>query len=248
MAIETPVLSSAAVDIFLRARRPDSTGGVTLFVLGGRPPEPEWMRDFAMRNSPEVWAVDSGVGACRRAGLSPAAMVGDRDSADPDDWAWALSGGAVEHIYFSDKNRTDFQLALHLWREGRGKTSESGVSVLSGCFGGRFDHLMSVVGTYALSGEKSSRCMIDDAEGAFFIYSGEEAGLAFRERPEAISLIPLSDVCAGVSISGVRWPLDSVTLQRAYPWTVSNETPDSWSAGDAVTVSCGDGICAVYWC
>jgi thiamine pyrophosphokinase len=222
-------------------------GGVTVMALGGRSPESAWFARLVRENEADVWAVDSGVAACRAAGVVPSAIVGDGDSATGDDWRWALESGAREYRYDRAKDLTDFQLALGLW-EPRGPL------VLTGCFGGRFDHLTSVADTLAMTeknekdGEKNfPRCMIDHAEGIFFVRpSGgrEEIILRFKKRVKAVSLLPMSEACAGVSIRGVRWELDDAVLTRAQPWAVSNELAE----GGAVRVSCAEGVLAVYWC
>lgn len=248
-----PIIRSPIADIYLASFKPEG-GRMTLMSLGGRPPETEWLRDFVGMNAPDVWAVDSGVGACRAARLHPSVMIGDRDSADMDDWAWAVEVGAREMIFDSAKNLTDFQLAMDYWN-GRGTL------VLTGCFGGRLDHMLSIANTFSLSNRKkyetmykkskknikSPRCMIDHAEGIFLIRSGESARLKFHESVKAISLLPMTDKCSGVSIQGVRWPLDEVVLKRSKQWAVSNELEPS-EAGGAADVCCAEGILAVYWC
>lgn len=237
-----PILTSPTVEISFSA----PGGERTLFVLGGRPPESEWLARFVRENGAAVWGVDAGITACRAAGVTPSVIVGDMDSASRGDWAWALERGAREHRYDSAKDLTDFQLALDLWEP-------RGTLVLTGCFGGRFDHLTSVANTFASSKKlkKFPRCMIDHAEGIFFLCPCDERGdskkilLRFRKRVKAVSLLPMTAVCRSVSVRGARWPLDDVTLERDYPWTVSNELADN---GGAVEVCCAEGTLAVYWC
>jgi thiamine pyrophosphokinase len=225
----------------------------TLLLLGGRPPDPGWLRGLTERNLPDVWAVDGGVASCRAAGAAPSKIIGDGDSAAAGDWAWALSEGAVERVYETDKDLTDFQLALQVRSENFKKQSASSTLIISGCFGGALDHLLSLFDTFALgwpedaaNGRSLHRVMIDDREGAFFIYSGGGATLNFRARPSAVSLIPVSEVCRGVSVRGVKWPLDGVTLERRFIWTVSNEAIER-AGGYEVTAECEEGALALYW-
>ncbi|MDR0615425.1 MAG: thiamine diphosphokinase [Synergistaceae bacterium] len=233
-----PELLSESVDFF--AEDPGQMPK-TLFVLGGRKPDGAWLADFVGRNGFSVWAVDSGVAACRNAGVSPAVLIGDRDSASSEDWEWGLGSGADEYLHPAAKDLTDFQLAAGLMRE-RGRAG----LVLTGCFGGRFDHLFSIVGTFA---RERSLCMIDETEGLFLIRPSEEHDIAFRKRPMAISLLPLSEECSGVRLSGVRWPLEGVSLMRDYPWAVSNEAlPDGdGTVCQEVRACCGSGLMGFYW-
>jgi thiamine pyrophosphokinase len=169
------------------------------------------------------------------------------DSASPDDWKWAVSGGAEEKLYDRDKDKTDFQLALSLFGKAAKLDASQRVLIVSGCFGGALDHLMSIFFTLGSCGGDFFRCMIDESEGVFFLSSGDEATLEFSRAPEAVSLMSVTDLCSGVSVSGVKWPLDGVTLERRFPWTVSNEViPDSAGAPQ-VTAQCGDGTLALYW-
>jgi thiamine pyrophosphokinase len=238
-----PVAASRDVRIFCRAE----AGDRTLFMLGGRAPDAKWASDLASRNSARVWAVDSGASVCRAAGLVPSVLVGDRDSAPPDDWEWAASSGARENVYDKDKDKTDFQLALSLFKKdesGRIDPARPSVLIVSGCFGGAFDHQASTFYTLAFSDGGFFRCMIDEMEGAFFLCHENEAALEFSRLPKAVSLLPVSDVCRGVSVSGVKWPLNRVTLERRFPWAVSNEAN---SPAEPVVVSCEEGVLALYW-
>ena len=269
----------AGTDDVARSAGPDSPAkaGGPLFVLGGRRPGTNWLHDFATLNGLETWAIDSGAAACRAAGLRPSVIVGDRDSATREDWQWATSVGAAEHLHDPAKDLTDFQLAVELC--GRGGKGEAGelaelgeqnrldeknkkdkkteksckgrMPILTGCFGGRTDHFLSILETFSSScgakGAERPRCLIDDSEGIFLLHaedSEEAMELRFRRLPVAVSLLSLSRRCRGVSIAGVRWPLSDVVLERNFPWSISNEAqPD-----ETVSVSCRKGLLAVYWC
>ncbi|MDR1650186.1 MAG: thiamine diphosphokinase [Synergistaceae bacterium] len=244
------VVSSRDVDITVRT---DSISGKgiarSLFLLGGRPPEKSWLADLASRNSPKVWAVDSGAASCRLSGIDPSELIGDRDSSSPDDWEWARSRGARERLYNKDKDRTDFQLALSLYIEDVRKTSGRGfghVLTVSGCFGGALDHLLSIVDTLALDEGPFFRCMMDDREGVFFIHPGITSSIIFSKSPEAVSLLSMTDGCEA-GIEGVKWPLDSEIIERRLQWAVSNEVLSSGDGARPVKVSCRRGVLAFCW-
>jgi thiamine pyrophosphokinase len=243
-----PVFSSRDASVYSLGSGGHIPDRKTLFLLGGRAPDAEWLADLAPRNRAEVWAIDSGAAVCRAAGLIPVEILGDRDSASPRDWEWALSKGARERRYDRDKNMTDFQLALSVFEENGNGTNGGANRVLlvSGCFGGAFDHLLSIFDTLASGNGDYFRCMIDDREGAFFLREDESASIEFVRAPEAISLLPVSETCR-VSLSGVKWPLLSEELERKYPWAVSNETLPDATDVCPVTVSCEEGRTALYW-
>lgn len=227
------VIRSRDVDISC-----DGDAARKLLVLGGRRPEGRWLADFAQANSFEVWGVDAGVSSCARAGVEVVRVIGDMDSASEDDWRRAVSRGAAEHKYDRAKDRTDFQLAL--------EASGGEPVALTGCFGGRADHLISVIdslgGAIANGAKVGTSIMIDDAEGIVFV---RESGVTFRFKRDvrAISLLAVTDVCDGVCIEGARWPMIDARLERREQWAVSNE-----ACGDSVSIRCASGVLAAYWC
>lgn len=207
-----------------------------LMVLGGRAPSSELLAMLASRA--ELLAVDRGVEACRAAGVVPAMLIGDRDSGSASGWLWAQEHGAITRDYPSDKDLTDFQLALETFAaERKDKTI-----ILTGGFGGRFDHLLSVVASF-VSMARGALCMVDDAEGMLFIRGGEGLALSFARTPKALSLLSLSPVCRGVNICGVQWPLCGAELRFDFPYAVSNRVAE----GEKVEVSCREGTLALYW-
>ena len=208
-----------------------------VMVLGGRAPSPEFLKSLALHG--ELWAVDRGVDACRAAGLVPCVVVGDRDSGSAQGWRWAAEHGAKTREYQSDKDLTDFQLALDIFaNESYGDKK----IILTGAFGGRFDHLWSLVISF-ISMTRGALCVADDAEGMIFLRSGESRALSFARRPKALSLLSFSPRCTGVNIRGVRWTLSDAELRFDFPYSVSNRIE-----GDGrVEVSCGDGLLALYW-
>jgi thiamine pyrophosphokinase len=139
-------------------------------------------------------------------------------------------------------------LALSIYEKNGDDGRAKRVLLVSGCFGGAFDHLLSVFDTLASGEGDYFRCMIDDREGAFFLSGGESAAIEFAPAPEAVSMLSVSETCR-VSLSGVKWPLAGAKLERKYPWTVSNETlPDAIAIGvNPITVNCEEGQAALYW-
>lgn len=209
-------------------------------VLGGRAPSPEFLASLA--RGCELWAVDRGVEACRAAGIAPAVLVGDRDSGSAEGWRWAAERGAKTREYDSDKDLTDFQLALEIFAD-ECKNSKKNI-ILTGALGGRFDHLWSLT----LSFLNMTRAgvpfgMADDREGMIFVRGGERYALAFARRPKALSLLAFSPVCSGVNLSGVHWPLSGAELRRDVPYAVSNRVEGE----GRVEASCASGTLGLYW-
>lgn len=203
-----------------------------LLVLGGRAPAPDWLAEVAMGR--EIWALDRGADACRTAGVRPDRILGDLDSISDEARRWA-EGLKIETMrYDPDKDDTDFQLALGLLE---------GECVVTGCWGGRFDHAFSNVFSSLWGSECGAHvlCFADDRELLFPLQGPSELHLSFLRVPPVLSLLPLTAVCEGVSIDNAKWPLEDARLLQGRPWAVSNVP-----LGSNVTISVRSGTLGIY--
>ena len=85
--------------------------------------------------------------------------------------------------------------------------------------------------------------LADDREGLLVLKGEERLSVGFEARPEALSLIPFSRECWGVSCGGVRWPLEDVVLEYRDPYSVSNRLGDDMK----VCVEVKSGLLGFYW-
>lgn len=221
--------------LIIETQYPDNTA---LFVLGGRKPSADWVKELSFQT--EIWAVDSGANVCFEAGLTPDYLIGDADSADEKVWnSFADNGATSVEKHPCDKDLTDFQLALAKY----GKLNPNGGIFLTGCLGGRFDHLWSTVISFIKPASYKAVGLADEHEGMIFLSGISRATLNFEEQPLAVSLLPLSKRCQGVSISGARWELNDAQLDYFEPYSISNRVEEDLS----VNVSIKNGTLAVYW-
>jgi thiamine pyrophosphokinase len=209
-----------------------------LLTAGGKPPAADWFLPLAAILP--VWCVDSGIQICRQTGIQPARIIGDGDSARPEDWAWGQSLGVPVEIYPADKDYTDLQLALQRAVNLYGRATV----IVSGVWGGRFDHafanIQSLAGWEAL-GVKGIAA--DEAEVLFFLSERDAVTLAAEVMPDVISLLSFSEYCRGVTVNGVRWPLQNAELRRHLPYAVSNQPASDCRE---VSVSVTEGLLGVY--
>lgn len=203
-----------------------------LLVLGGRAPDPEWLRRAAADR--ELWALDRGADICRIAELVPSRLLGDFDSISYEARRWAESRGVVLDRYSPDKDDTDFQLALKLLH---------GEALVTGCWGGRFDHAFSNIFSSlgALELGVHILCFADERELLFPLKGPASLRLTFDRPPSVLSLLSLTSSCKGVFIENVKWPLSDDVLTQKSPWTISNVP-----LGRSVTVTVREGVLGVY--
>ncbi len=202
----------------LSARLTRPAAEVVVLVAGGRPPAADWLKEAAAGR--RVWCADRGAAACRRADVVPHRLLGDLDSAEPEDWNWAGAAGARTTRFPSEKDLTDTQLAL----EDIKSCQPSAFVLLTGGLGGRLDHLFSALFSLAWSG--LSGCLADEKEVLFCLEGPAVVELRPVTPPLALSLLPLTPAAEGVTLTGVHWPLEAARLSQSEPYAVSNRLQD----------------------
>ncbi|MCL2011163.1 MAG: thiamine diphosphokinase [Synergistaceae bacterium] len=217
---------------------PQTPGECQVIVLGGRPPLRSWLLDVASGRT--VWAVDSGVDACMSAGITPHYVLGDFDSISEEGKTWLKHSNAEVERFQADKDRTDFQLCLNRAKGGL---------LVTGCWGGRFDHAFANVFSALWGLELGAKVLAFADESEILIplaAEGQSAALELRLLSEvsAISLLPLSESCEGVDVRGTKWELDGTALVQGRPYAVSN-VPEKGSEGK-ISVKIEKGAIGVY--
>ena len=210
-------------------------GQEILFVSGGRPPSREFFLSVA--GGRKIFAVDKGVEVCRACAVVPNFLIGDFDSANPSAVEWAREKNIPAEKFPADKDLTDTQLALNRAAEIFGEH----VALVTGAFGGRVDHLYSNVFTCAALDRKIF--LADEREIIFYVKGGEDVAIKFFREPLAVSLLPMTTTCAGVSTKNLHWELDAATLTQNFPNATSNRADD-----EKIFLSVGSGTLAVYFC
>ena len=203
-------------------------------VAGGREPKAGWLKTVAKDRL--LYCADRGVNCCLQVGCVPQVLYGDCDSTSQLVYDEAQKKGTEIYRFNPAKDDTDLQLLL--------KNLPAGDIITSGIWGGRFDHLYSNV--YTLLGFKEKRkCQIilaDEKEFMLLMSAGEKAELKLKKEPEAISLLPLTEITC-VDFKGVRWELTKAELKQLYPYAISNEPV----ANDgSITCLCYQGAVGLY--
>lgn len=204
-----------------------------LLITGGRPPASAWLGKLPP--VARIYAADHGLDTCRQNHLHPDYILGDGDSASPETWAWGKTLGVPVEEFPAAKDFTDTQLAL-------AKMKKAPAILITGAFGGRFDHLYSLMFSCA---QQEVPCILsDEQETLVFVKSHEEITCHFPKRPHAISLLPFTETCQGVTINNVRWPLNNTELTQHFPNAVSNELLVDQSN---LTLRVNEGILGIYF-
>lgn len=207
-----------------------------LLITGGRPPAVSWLQDAAADRA--VYCIDHGADVCRAANLTPSLFIGDCDSVSADTRKWIRALDVEISQFPAEKDKTDTQLALDLF-----KKEQDIFVIMTGGFGGRFDHLFSLLHSFA--GTHLQGCIADDLEFLLILRDEETVEMELQTAPKSVSLLPLSAQCTGVHLNGVHWPLRDAVLSQSNPYAISNRLE---AADDRITIRNQTGILAVYLC
>ena len=180
-----------------------------------------------------VIAADSGMKHAAALGLTPELWVGDFDSSMPD--LQAAYATVPRESYPTNKAVTDGAIAIEA-ALARGAQH----MVLVGASGGQFDHALAH-GTQLLD--------LSQRRTACFATSGHEEihpllhDLKLPDLPlgTRLSIVGLSTL-EGLSISGVRWPLQHRNVPCGSTLTLSNETMGKVS----ITLELGMALVMAY--
>ena len=206
-----------------------------LFVSGGRAPSREFFLNVA--DGRKIFCIDKGIEICKACAVVPNFLIGDFDSAENSAVDWAREKNIPVEKYPAEKDFTDTQLALNRAAEIFGEH----VALLTGIFGGRFDHLYSNIFTCAALNRKIF--LADEREIIFYLRGGESSEIKFFKKPLAVSLLPMTSNCAGVKTKNLHWELDGATLTQNFPNAISNRIEN-----DKISVAVGSGTLAIYFC
>ncbi len=174
--------------------------------------------DIAPADGDLIIAADSGYITARRFGIKPSLLLGDLDSLDKSKLALNELDSIEKLIVPAIKDDTDTQLAVDTALQ-RGARK---IFIIGG-LGGRLDHTLSTVFLLEHIADKGVDCEITDGRNRTTIIIGRKKLTIPRGRHKYLSLVSVTDTCLGVSIKGVFYPLDSVTLTRGYSYAISNE-------------------------
>lgn len=192
--------------------------------------------DIRLSGSDLVIAADGGFDYLKKLGLRADVVLGDFDSLSdsqnlPEDFI----------RYPQEKDDTDMMIAI---KEGLARGYRT--FRIYGGLGGRLDHTIANLQSLTFLAENQAvGTLYSDYYQITVIKDGT---LSFaKDMPENVpgnlcSVFSLSDISVGVSIQGLKYELDRVTLTNGFPLGVSNEF-----LGKKSFIHVEKGTLAVYW-
>lgn len=178
-----------------------------------------------------VIAVDGGLGYCNVLGIKPDIIIGDFDSASPEDKLamTELSNVTVKKLP-CEKDDTDTIAAI---REGLERGFKE--FVLYAAHGGRIDHYFANIQALLFIRHHGAvgRIIANDFE--IFIIENETVELEARDKG-TVSLFAMGENAEDVTIKGLYYEVESTSIRNDYPIGISNEF-----CGKDVSITVGKG-------
>ena len=150
-----------------------------------------------------VVAADGGAHGATRLGFAIDLLVGDNDSIDPAEFARLEAAGVPIRRAAREKDESDTELAVLAALE-----LGSGDIVVVGAFGGpRLDHALANIALLAHPALADRWCILLAAEARVTLLTGPVTASIAGRVGDLVSLLPQGDGVAGVTTSGLAYPL-----------------------------------------
>lgn len=160
-------------------------------------------------------AVDGGALLFEKIGISPDIIIGDFDSLSIEKMDYYISSGIEVIKYPVKKDETDGELAVNYCRE-------NGLweILIIGSQGGRIDQQLANIFLLEYAWKQGVTALIKEP-GLEIGIPGEKKKF-YNCKGQTLSLIPLSDVVKGISVTGFKYSLVDESLSRCRSRGISN--------------------------
>lgn len=191
--------------------------------------------NISLTSSDLVIAADGGFDYLKEIGLRADYVLGDFDSV----LSYDLPSDSIR--YPKEKDDTDMMLAVKLGLE-KGYTE----FMIYGGLGGRLDHTIANIQILTFLSRNGASGILYAPDYAVRVVSNGAISFS-KDLPEntngnICSVFSLSDTSSSVTIQGMKYETDSVTLTNAFPLGISNEF-----TGRKAYIHVEKGTIAVLW-
>lgn len=166
-------------------------------------------------------AVDGGIMYCEILDIEPDLLVGDFDSLDEnwEDAVEAIEEQCPEKVVRLNPSKDDTDMLAAL-RIGLEKGYER--FYIYGATGGRLEHTLANIQCLLFLKKSNAVGYIMDGTGMILVLENES--VSFKDSMEGfLSIFSLGQVAEGVTLKGLKYPLDQYSMTNEYPIGISNE-------------------------
>lgn len=199
-----------------------------ILIISGGSIDEMWARKWVADYEPDYCiAADSGLVMADKLGLTVDLLLGDYDSVDKKIFE-KYNGNTKTITYPCEKDYTDTHLALKKAIEkikklqDTSKDSTEDEIAIIGATGTRYDHAFTNIFVLDESFEAGIRCAIYDKNNKIYLADKSFEIRKDKQFGDYLSFAPMTPE-AGLSLSGVKYPLDRYTLRQGESICQSNE-------------------------
>lgn len=178
-----------------------------------------------------IIAADRGYARCQQMNIKPSFLLGDFDSYEGE-----VAADCPVMEYPVEKDDTDTMLAIKVALE-RGFDE----LLLLGMCGGRLDHTLANIQSVVYAAVHGANAVIADEDLYITALCGEQSITVPYREGFVLSVFSHSDVCRGVGLKDLYYPLDDAELSNTFPLGVSNH----FLQGKDAKISLKEGIAVV---
>lgn len=179
--------------------------------------------------------VDGGLKIFKECGKVPTFMVGDFDTVENEILQEFMQKQVPMHRDMAEKDWTDTQAAI----EAAIKKGCKEIHIL-GATGGRIDHTLANIYCLRIGERHGVQIRLYDRQNCIYLCREHETIQKSWQYGKYISLLPLTDKVAGITLTGFRYPLQDYTMTNDCSLGVSNEiladTAEIWKKEGSLLV------------
>lgn len=181
-----------------------------------------------------VIAADGGYDHLIHIGLRADIALGDFDSVtSPELWEDTI---CERYTYSPEKDDTDMILAIKL-----GLSKGYRTFAIYGGLGGRLDHTIANIQALSYIAAEGAQAILYHEDYELTVIKNSSYTIP-KEVNGCVSVFSLSDRSENVTIKGLKYEVEGVTLSNTFPLGVSNET-----TGKKGIISVENGILLILW-
>jgi thiamine pyrophosphokinase len=197
----------------------------SLVILSGEIRDDDAARTMLAR-SDRVVCADGGAKHLHRLNFRPDLLVGDLDSISPVDRAWLDNLAVPVREYPAVKDETDAELAILAAMEDLPEPRGQHELIVLAALGSRPDHVLANQLLAARLAIQGWQLILTDGESMIYTLTGGQTLTldlpVDQANPMAVSAIPVTGLVAGLTYSGLTYPLNDATLEFGSTRGVSN--------------------------
>lgn len=188
----------------------------------------------AGKESDFILCADGGTDHCLKASLMPDMIIGDLDSISKDSLKVIYDNKIPIEKFPVKKDATDSELSIDYL------ISKKFTDItLVGAMGNRMDHTLSNILLLSKLHEKGIKGKIIDESNT--IYMVDEELVLTKEEDSYVSVIPITNLGAIITLKGFEYKLDKVKIKFGSTYGISNKI-----IGDKAHVIVHEGACLVF--